>query len=222
MSVQPVDFVTISRMAPEVGPALERTPASAVTFGPFAFDARNGILSRDGQEIPLPPRVIGVLALLLTRPGEVVPRQDLLDRVWKDAFVTDTSLAEAISFLRQALGDDPQAPRYVQTVHRRGYRFVAPLMAPDPGVEKPPEAVTAGTSEPIAQPSIAGVLMPWSIAAVAAAIAITALWHVARQPVLQVPAVARFEIRPSGSSFSARGPPAVAVSPDGRTIAWSA
>jgi eukaryotic-like serine/threonine-protein kinase len=209
-------------MAPEAGQALERTPASAVTFGPFAFDARNGILSRDGREIPLPPRVIGVLALLLTRPGEVVPRQDLLDRVWKDSFVTDTSLAEAISFLRQALGDDPQAPRYVQTVHRRGYRFVAPLMAPDLGVEKPPEAVTAGTSEPIAQPSIAGVLMPWSIAAVAAAIAITALWHVARQPVLQVPVVARFEIRPSGSSSFDRRSPALAVSPDGRTIAWSA
>ena len=51
-------------------------------------------------------------------------RQDLLDGVWKDAFVTDTSLAEAVSFLRQALGDDPQAPRYIQTVHRRGYRFL--------------------------------------------------------------------------------------------------
>src|SRR3954471_12904400 len=123
-SVSALQFATIDGMAPEAGQALERTPASAVSFGPFAFDARNGILSRDGREIPLPPRGIGVLALLLTRPGEGVPRQDLLDRVWKDAFVTDTSLAEAISFLRQALGDDPQAPRYVQTVHRRGYRFL--------------------------------------------------------------------------------------------------
>ena len=56
-----------------------------------------------------------------------MPRQELIDSVWKDAFVTDTSLAEAVSFLRQALGDDPQAPTYIQTVHRRGYRFVAPL-----------------------------------------------------------------------------------------------
>jgi DNA-binding winged helix-turn-helix (wHTH) protein len=47
--------------------------------------------------------------------------------VWKDAFVTATSLAEAVSFLRQALGDDSQSPRYIQTVHRRGYRFVAPV-----------------------------------------------------------------------------------------------
>src|SRR3954471_8639858 len=132
-SVSALQFATIDGMAPEAGQALERTPASAVSFGPFAFDARNGILSRDGREIPLPPRVIGVLALLLTRPGEVVPRQDLLDRVWKDAFVTDTSLAEAVSFLRSALGDDPQAPRYIQTVHRRGYRFL-PVLTRQPGV----------------------------------------------------------------------------------------
>src|SRR6476646_7916336 len=84
-----------------------------IGFGPFAFDRQS--------------RVLGVLELLIERPGQVVPRQDLLDRVWKDAFVTDTSLAEAVSFLRQALGDDPQSPRYIQTVHRRGYRFLAPI-----------------------------------------------------------------------------------------------
>src|SRR3954471_14301107 len=98
-----------------------------VSFGPFAFDPENRLLWRDGSEIALPPRVSGVLAALLDRAGHVVARQDLLDRVWKDAFVTDTSLAEAVSFLRQALGDDPQSPRYIQTVHRRGYRFLAPL-----------------------------------------------------------------------------------------------
>src|SRR5438045_2780285 len=77
--------------------------------------------------IALTPRVLGVLEVLIDRPGQVVARQDLMDGVWKDAFVTDTSLAEAVSFLRQALGDDPQAPRYVQTVHRRGYRFLPPV-----------------------------------------------------------------------------------------------
>ena len=61
------------------------------------------------------------------RAGDIVPRQELIDSVWKDAFVTDTSLAEAVSVLRQALGDDPQAPTYIQTLHRRGYRFVAPV-----------------------------------------------------------------------------------------------
>ena len=98
-------------------------------FGPFAFDPHSRLLWRDGTEIALPPRVLGVLEVLLDRAGEVVARQELLDRVWKDAFVTDTSLAEAVSFLRQALGDDPQSPRFIQTVHRRGYRF---LVTPEP------------------------------------------------------------------------------------------
>ena len=96
-------------------------------FGPFAFDPSNQLLWRGGQEVPLPPRVVGVLGLLIARPGEVVSRQELIDAVWKDAFVSDTSLAEAISFLRQALGDDPQQPSYIQTVHRRGYRFLPPV-----------------------------------------------------------------------------------------------
>ena len=116
-----------------------------IGFGPFAFDRQSRLLWRDGAEIALPPRVLGVLEVLIDRPGQVVARQDLLDGVWKDAFVTDTSLAEAVSFLRQALGDDPQAPRYIQTVHRRGYRFLAALTesadrrrrASDPGRATP-------------------------------------------------------------------------------------
>src|SRR5262249_51790641 len=111
-----------------------------VSFGPFSFDAQNRLLSRDGTEIPLPPRVLAALELLLSRPGEVIARQEPLDSAWKDAFVTDTSLAEPISFLRQALGDDPQAPRFVQTVHRRGYRFVQPVTSSS----STPPAVTAG------------------------------------------------------------------------------
>src|SRR5205814_5269335 len=130
---------------------------------PFAFDRENRLLWRDGAEVALPPRVLGVLELLTERPGQIIPRQDLLDRVWKDAFVTDTSLAEAVSFLRQALGDDPQAPRYIQTVHRRGYRF---LLTPTPGNSL--GAVTVG-GDAIPADAARGAesswqLVPWSAA----------------------------------------------------------
>ena len=104
-----------------------------ISFGPFAFDPQSRLLWRDGVEVALPPRVLGILELLIERAGDIVPRQDLLDRVWKDAFVTDTSLAEAVSFLRQALGDDSQSPTYIQTVHRRGYRFLPVLTETPPG-----------------------------------------------------------------------------------------
>ncbi len=96
-----------------------------LAFGPYRFDRTNRILSKEDAELPLPPRVLGVLEHLVTRPGRVVSKRALMDAVWKDAVVTETSLTEAVSQLRQALADDPQQPAFVQTVHRRGYRFVA-------------------------------------------------------------------------------------------------
>src|SRR5688500_17499635 len=159
-----------------------------ISFGPFAFDRQNRLLWRDGAEVALPPRVLGVLEVLIDRPGQVVARQDLLDGVWKDAFVTDTSLAEAVSFLRQALGDDPQAPRYIQTVHRRGYRFLAPLTE------------TPGRLQPVGQtlrPAAAWELVPWSVAVLCAAVAASAVWRMTRLPAPEAPPVARFEVRPA-------------------------
>jgi len=96
-----------------------------LTFGPFRVDRVGGVLSRDGQELPLPPKAFGVLVCLLQRPGALVSREHLFREVWDGAAVTNASLTEAVRTLRQALDDDPQQPRYVQTVHRRGYRFVA-------------------------------------------------------------------------------------------------
>jgi DNA-binding winged helix-turn-helix (wHTH) protein len=102
----------------------ERPPA--VVFGPYRFEPGNG-LWRDGQEVALPPRALGILDALIARPGEVVAKQRLIDAVWKDAFVTEASLLEAIKVLRDALADDRHKPTYIQTVHRRGYRFIAPV-----------------------------------------------------------------------------------------------
>lgn len=107
---------------------MTRPEAAPLAFGPFRFEAGNG-LWRDSEEVPLPPRALGVLEALLGAPGEVVSKPRLLDAVWKDAFVTEASLLEAIKVLREALGDDRLNPTYIQTVHRRGYRFIAPVVA---------------------------------------------------------------------------------------------
>ena len=98
-----------------------------VRFGPFLFDRVNRILMRGDEEISLPPRAVGILEYLMERRGEVVSKQELMDVVWKESYVSDTSLTEAVSLLRQSLGDTPQDPSYIQTVHRRGYRFVADI-----------------------------------------------------------------------------------------------
>ena len=186
-----------------------------LAFGPFAFDPQSRILSRNGQELSIPPRVLGVLELLLQRAGEVVPRQELIDTVWKDAFVTDTSLAEAVSLLRQVLGDDSQSPTYVQTLHRRGYRFVAPV-SPPPTLEGSDPALTA------VSPSISRELLPWSVAAICAFIAIAAVWQYTRKTPEASPIAARFAIQlPAGWNFDDQAP-SLALAPDGTVVAWSA
>lgn len=103
-----------------------------VNFGSFRFDLADGVLSRGDEELPLPPRATAILQHLVERAGRIVSKASLMDVAWKDANVSETSLIEAIGLIRHALGDDPQKPTYVQTVHRRGYRFIAPVTTEAP------------------------------------------------------------------------------------------
>ena len=94
-----------------------------LTFGPYLFVPGDG-LWQHGRSVPLPPRALAVLTALLATPGTVVTKQQLMDAAWPGTFVTDSSLLEAIGLLRDVLGDDRRQPTYIQTVHRRGYRFI--------------------------------------------------------------------------------------------------
>lgn len=175
-----------------------------VSFGHFAFDPRARLLKRGGVEVRLPPRVLGVLELLLARPGDIVPRQELMETVWKDAFVTDTSLAEAISVLRQALGDDPQAPTYIQTVHRRGYRFL-------PNIAENPQPAIRVSYDVVA----------WSIAALSLIGAVSAMWYATRESPV-VPPVVQLEVEVGAGLTFHGAAPALALSQTAEAIAWSA
>jgi eukaryotic-like serine/threonine-protein kinase len=202
-------------------PALAAQPPLTVSFGPFIFDRSNGLLREGAREIPLPPRVLGVLDLLVSRASTVVPKQDLIDTVWKDAFVTDTSLAEAISVLRQALGDDPQAPQYIQTVHRRGYRFVAPVAALAAAKVAPERAELAAAQFERPAVSIGRQLAPWTVAFLSLILAVIAVWQYTHVAAPDAPIV-RLRVEPTaGTTFDQRAP-ALALSPDGRLLAWSA
>ena len=101
--------------------------AEILEFGEFAFDPGAQRLSGDAGEIALPRRAMAVLQTLLEADGDLVERRALEQAVWGDTAVTDALLTEAVSLVRRALGDDPSRPRYVQTVHRRGYRWVCRL-----------------------------------------------------------------------------------------------
>jgi serine/threonine-protein kinase len=110
-----------------------RTPAGPTTsFGPFEFDAGSGLLYRGEQETLLPFRVSKVLGALLECPGEVLTKDQLLAEAWQDTHVGEDSLTQAISMIRSALGDDPRDPVYIQTIPKRGYRFIAEVQGGSP------------------------------------------------------------------------------------------
>ncbi len=113
-----------------------------VRFGAFSVDLRSGELYKQGRKIRLQQKPFQILALLLERPREVVTREELRQRVWApDTFVDfDHSLKTAISKIREALGDSAENPRYVETLSRRGYRFIA-AVAKLPAAASPEERI---------------------------------------------------------------------------------
>ena len=97
-----------------------------VKFGSFEADLRSGELSKQGKRIPLQEQPFRLLSMLLERPGEVVTREEVRQRLWPGTIVDfDHGLNKAISKIRDALGDSAETPRFVETVSRRGYRFLA-------------------------------------------------------------------------------------------------
>src|SRR6478752_5940867 len=98
-----------------------------VCFGPFEIDEKTGELRKDGTKIRLQEQPLQILQILLEHPGELVYREVLRKRVWPtDTFVDfNHGINNAIKRLREALGDTAETPRYIETLPRRGYRFVA-------------------------------------------------------------------------------------------------
>ena len=100
-----------------------------VRFAEFELDEANARLLRDGSAIALSPTPFGLLCALVRRPGALLTKHALLDEVWGHRFVSDSVLKGAISDVRTVLEDDPHEPRFIETVPRRGYRFIAALTA---------------------------------------------------------------------------------------------
>lgn len=147
-------------------------------FDQFELDTLKGALYRDGAEIHLRHKTFQVLRFLVENADRTITKQELWDRLWPDSAVTDDALVQCVKDIRRALGDDPKEPRYVRTLPRLGYRFVAPIeiiiepsvgpasviefpTAPEPvppvAVPPPPRRGTARRAIPYA--AVAGVLL---------------------------------------------------------------
>ncbi|HKP11851.1 MAG TPA: AAA family ATPase, partial [Blastocatellia bacterium] len=103
-----------------------------IIFDSFRLDLTNECLWRDSQAIKLRPKAFALLHYLLGRPSQLVTKEELLNALWPETFVGEAVLKVTIRQLREALGDDPKSPRFIETAHRRGYRFIGKVAAAEP------------------------------------------------------------------------------------------
>ncbi|HEY6376300.1 MAG TPA: winged helix-turn-helix domain-containing protein [Edaphobacter sp.] len=124
-------------------------------FQGYELDEENFTLSYLGQRLALEPKSLRVLLLLVARQGKLIEKDAILEAVWKDTFVEESTLTRAVALLRKQLGDNPRQPRFIETVPTLGYRFIAPIDLPFPPAAMPPQQDPTVTSlkpdEPQAQ-----------------------------------------------------------------------
>src|SRR5215510_10061376 len=117
-------------------------------FADFCLDPDNACLWRGPQPIALTPKAFAVLHYLVTHPDQLVTKDTLLDAVWPETAISEAVVRIAIGEVRRALGDTAQAPRFIATMHRRGYRFVAPVAAHTAEMPSPAALVTPTAPQP--------------------------------------------------------------------------
>lgn len=162
-----------------------------VHFGVFEFDPDSGALTRGGVPQRLQPQPARVLAVLVERPGEIVSREALRQRVWPDGTFVDfeRGLNFCIAQIRAALGDSAESPRFIETLPRRGYRFIAPVFAPAElrrGTPVPGDSAdfSDATSEPAPEPPSRRrrLAIGIAVAVVLGALAAFAAWRATSVP----------------------------------------
>src|SRR5271167_4953292 len=134
-------------------------------FDDVEIDVQNLRVTVGSEVRPLEPKSFRLLLFLLENPGRALPKEEIMAVVWPDAFVSDNSLARAITQIRKALDDDPKAPRYIETVPTVGYRFVGECL-PEQG---PPSATPEVASAPATTPN---PVRPFKWAAIAGTAAV--------------------------------------------------
>jgi predicted ATPase/DNA-binding winged helix-turn-helix (wHTH) protein len=117
----------VSGQSPTRLPLPDRGPARLKEFASFRLDTSKECLWREGEEIALPPKPFAVLRYLVENPGRLITHDELLDALWPETYVQPQVLRTYMLELRRILGDDTAQPRFIQTMPKRGYRFIAPV-----------------------------------------------------------------------------------------------
>src|SRR5262245_6526737 len=140
----------------ETSAAAQPTEVRRVRFGPFEMDFSSGEVLKGGRPAHLPPQPFRILEMLVRRPGDVVTREEIKERLWSDGTVVDfdQGLNSCIYQIRALLNDDADVPRFLETVPRRGYRWLGPveILATGPAIPRPSLHLVDGGGEPVALP----------------------------------------------------------------------
>lgn len=192
-------------------------------FAPFTLDLGTGELRRDGRPVKLHPQPVQVLTLLVDRPGELVTREELQKELWDDDTFVDFDLGinSCVRQIRTALGDDADKPRFIETVPRKGYRFVAPLE--EPALEQQGDRSVSPSPPDGSMKWRRSRAVWWMMASLVGMVAVVAIWGLMREApapptflthfVVNIPPDQRLEIGPA---------PPLALSADGTRLVYVA
>ena len=191
-------------------------------FGDFSFDAEGKVLRRSGKPVPLTPKTLELLQVLIKNHGRIVEKEELMSELWADSFVEDSNLTFTVRQLRKFLADSAREPTYIETVPRRGYRFIAEVReTTDDNFSKDDDK--QAFSQPIernsaALPGLAKFLVPAAVLLIS--VIATGFWYESSKtgktyaPVLSAPF--------SSEKLSTNGQVSYAVvSPDGKNMVYT-
>ena len=210
----------------ETAASVRAAPVRTYSFDEFTLDVAARKLLRGGIAAPLPSRAFDALVYLVERRQRLVQKNELIDAIWAGVVVTDDSLTHAISALRRALADERGHPKYIETVPRRGYRFIGVVQTDEQLLESRPEPESG---QPVAASATSAAEAPrfarikWvsaTVTTIAVVIGLAATWF--------WPSPSRHDVATRSIWFSQPSPPDASISsggvlsPDGRYLAFVA
>ncbi len=193
---------------------MTRKRLSCIHFDDFRVEPLNYRIFQADRALSVEPKAFQILMFLIENHDRVVEKRELLDAIWKDVVVTENALTREVGKLRKALGDDPKSPKYIETVHTRGYRFIAQARIEEAGPELPP----SDESEDATVPQKSGI--PHSPPPLAAEPPLAfppcvdaSVFHSGRSPLLVMGAILLSQRAAWGTTSKGKRPTTLAVLP---------